>query len=42
MASNLKNGNKYKAIDFFCGGGGVTCGWWQAVFLRRKVYGIIH
>ncbi len=30
MAGNLKNGNKFKAIDFFCGGGGMTCGLRQA------------
>lgn len=24
------NGQKFKAIDFFCGGGGMTCGLRQA------------
>ena len=26
----MKTNNKYKAIDFFCGGGGMTCGLRQA------------
>lgn len=30
MAGTLKNGDKYRAIDFFCGGGGMTCGLRQA------------
>ncbi len=30
MESTLKNGNKFKAIDFFCGEGGMTCGLRQA------------
>jgi hypothetical protein len=31
MARNQKSRNsKFKAIDFFCGGGGMTCGLRQA------------
>lgn len=31
MAENQKNSNLgFKAIDFFCGGGGMTCGLRQA------------
>ena len=28
--SIVTNNKKYKAIDFFCGGGGMTCGLRQA------------
>ena len=30
MNASKDNNKKYKAIDFFCGGGGMTCGLRQA------------
>lgn len=30
MAVQKDNAHKFKAIDFFCGGGGMTCGLRQA------------
>jgi len=36
MAVNKRSRERYKAIDFFCGGGGMTCGVQLAVVGRLR------